>query len=309
MNESYERDLDLNLLRVLVLVAEEGSVTRAAARLYVTQPAVSAALSRLERAVGVPLFERQGRSVVLTGRGRRLVDESKPHLRALLDAALLPPVFDPSTSTRTFRIGVSDDVELTLLPHLIKRLSKVAPGVRLIVTSLQFRTVIDALISDSIDVAVTVADDAPASIAREALAPGSFVCLFDERYAPWHKGHKSRLTPANYLAANHVVVSYNGDTRGIVEDALGLQRRVACSVPRFGQVGAIVHGTALLATIPTRVADVFLRHHRHLKTTTLPFVLPTASLEMLWPRARSDDDGHAWLREVVRQESAVAHTP
>lgn len=306
MNESYERDLDLNLIRVLVLVAEEGSVTRAAARLYVTQPAVSAALARLQQAVGAALFERQGRQLVLTARGRRLVDEAKPHLRALLDAALVPPAFEPRTSTRTFRLGISDDVELTLLPHLIKRVAKAAPGVRIIVTSLQFRTVIDALVSDSIDVAVTVADDAPASIAREALAPGSFVCLFDGRHAAWLKGRR-RLSQAQYFDASHVVVSYNGDTRGIVEDALGLQRRVACSVPRFGQVGAIVHGTPLLATVPARVAEVFVRQHRHLKTTTLPFPLPTASLEMLWPRARGDDDGHTWLRELVRHESAAAY--
>src|SRR4051794_12179305 len=100
MNERYGRDLDLNLLRVFAVVAESGSVTQAAALLYLTQPAVSAALRRLQSSVGAPLFARQGRGLVLTDRGERLLSVTRPHLRALVDAALSPPAFDPKTSDR-----------------------------------------------------------------------------------------------------------------------------------------------------------------------------------------------------------------
>src|SRR5512141_2625518 len=94
----YGRDLDLNLLRVFAVVAEAGSVTEAASRLYLTQPAVSAALRRLTATIGTPLFVRSGRGLVLTSRGERLRAALEPHLRALIDAALAPPAFDPKTS-------------------------------------------------------------------------------------------------------------------------------------------------------------------------------------------------------------------
>src|SRR6516164_6318306 len=108
MPSAYGRDLDLNLLRVFAVVAESGSVTEAASRLYLTQPAVSAALRRLTTAVGAPLFAREGRGLVLTQRGERLLAAVRPHLLAVLDALATPPQFDPGTSERTLRLGLSD---------------------------------------------------------------------------------------------------------------------------------------------------------------------------------------------------------
>src|SRR5690348_14993598 len=118
MSENYGRDLDLNLLRVFAVVADAGSVTAAADRLYLTQPAVSAALRRLHRSVGAPLFARQGRGLVLTARGRRLRTEVGVHLPALVAAALAPAELDARTSDRTFRLGLSDSAEVWLLPPL-----------------------------------------------------------------------------------------------------------------------------------------------------------------------------------------------
>src|ERR1700742_4362067 len=98
MNEVYGRDLDLNLLRVFVVVAAAGSVTRAAAQLYLTQPAISAALRRLRSSVGAELFVRSGRGLSLTPRGEQLFASARPLLQALLDATLSPPQFDPRQS-------------------------------------------------------------------------------------------------------------------------------------------------------------------------------------------------------------------
>src|SRR5512140_1803516 len=105
MPDVYGRDLDLNLLRVFAVVAEAGSVTAAASRLFITQPAVSAALRRLQVATGAPLFVRAGRGLALTARGEQLRAQVQPHLQALVDAALVPAQFDPRTSERTFRLG------------------------------------------------------------------------------------------------------------------------------------------------------------------------------------------------------------
>jgi LysR family transcriptional regulator, mexEF-oprN operon transcriptional activator len=100
MNENYARDLDLNLLRVFAVVAEAGSVTEAAERLYLTQPAVSAALGRLQRAVGAPLVARQGRGLVLTARGQRLriPPPSSTHAPAIARSGLASPTAPKSGS-------------------------------------------------------------------------------------------------------------------------------------------------------------------------------------------------------------------
>ena len=296
MNRNYEKDLDLNLLRVFVVVAETGSVTGAAGRLYLTQPAVSAALRRLSTAVGVPLFVRSGRHLTLTARGRRLLGLARPHLEALVEAALSPATFDPRTSERTVRLGLSDANEAWLLPPLLRELAREAPSMRLVVLPVQFRSIAEALSSSSIDLAVTVADELPADTRRQELFTGGFTCLFD----PKHAGIGKRLTLQRYLEHEHVVVSYNGDLRGIVEDMLGVQRRVRVSVPTFQSIGAVVEGGALLATIPNLVAKEIMKLRPRLRTTKLPLALAGAAVELIWRNAVDDDEPIAFVREKVR---------
>src|SRR4029453_14440758 len=141
---------------VFTVVAESGSVTVAAGRLYLTQPAVSAALRRLTTAVGAPLFARQGRGLALTSRGEQLRAQVLPHLRGLVGAALSPPRFDASTSDRTFRLGLSDTAEVWLLPALLRILAAEAPRMRIVSVRVQFRTVAALLTAGNLDAAVTV---------------------------------------------------------------------------------------------------------------------------------------------------------
>jgi len=296
VSKSYARDLDLNLLRAFVVVAEERSVTAAATRLYLTQPAISAALKRLTSAVGAPLFARQGRGLALTKRGEQLLAVARPHLAALVDAAFAPVAFDPKASDRTIRIGLADVNESWLLPHLLRILAKEAPDMRLVVLPVQFRTVGHALDSGAIDLAVTVADEVPAGTARRTLFVGRFVCLYDPRHADVPRG---KLTRARYLAHHHVIVSYNGDLRGIVEDMLGVQRSVSVSVPTFHSVGLVVEGSALLATVPELFARAIVARHPRLRTTPLPFPLAGAPMELLWRRALDDDPAVRFVMERI----------
>jgi LysR family transcriptional activator of mexEF-oprN operon len=299
MPKIYGRDLDLNLLRVFAVVAESGSVTEAAYRLYMTQPAVSAALRRLTTTVGARLFVRSGRGLALTSRGERLRAGLKPHLQALVDAALAPATFDPATNDRTLRLGLSDSAELWLLPPLLRLLEREAPHMRLIAIPVQFRTVTAALTA-GLAAAVTVADDLPGTIRREPLFFGGFTCLYDPRHA-----RLRTLTEAEYFAHDHVIVSYNGDLRGIVEDLFEKTRRIRCSVSSFANLGALIDGTAMLATIPALVATQIRATRPHLKTKPLPFPIKGSHAELLWPNA-TDDDGpctfvRAKIREIARE--------
>jgi LysR family transcriptional activator of mexEF-oprN operon len=300
MQESYGRDLDLNLLRVFLVVAEAGSVTSAAARLYLTQPAVSAALGRLTRAVGAPLFVRQGRRLVLSSRGAALRGKVQLHLAALVEAALAPQVFDPKTSERVLRLGLSDAAEAWLLPRLLRRFAREAPRMSVIAIPVQFRTVGEALASGRVDVAVTVADELPGSVRRQALLRTDLVCLFDRRHVRLGR----RLTERAYFAHEHVIVSYNQDLRGIVEDALHKQRRTRCSVSSFANVPEIVEGSALLATVPRLVAQDAARRRPALAFRDLPFTPASASTDLLWPVATEDDDACRFLRQLLLELGA-----
>jgi LysR family transcriptional regulator, mexEF-oprN operon transcriptional activator len=299
MRENYGRDLDLNLLRVFVVVAEQRSVTQAAARLYLTQPAVSAALRRLAVAVGAPLFARQGRGLALTARGERLLATARTHLVALVDAALAPAAFDPRTSERTIRLGASDATELWLLPALLRVLAHDAPRMRVIAIPVNFRTVGDAFTTQRLDAAITVADELPPAIRRAPLHKSGFCCVFDPRGVAIR-----RLGVAEYFAHDHVAVSYNGDLRGIVEDALGKQRSIRCSVSSFANLGVLLDGSALLATVPERVAHHLRRVRPHLAVRKLPFALPTGTSELLWPSTLDDDAPSRFVRERIQRIAA-----
>lgn len=295
MRGAYARDLDLNLLRVFAVVAETGSVTVAAGQLYLTQPAVSSALRRLAETVGAPLFVRQGRGLALTARGERLRASVRLHLGKLVEDALEPATFDPRTSTRTFRLGLADSAEVWLLPRLLHVLEREAPGMRIVAVPVNFRSVGGLLATNAVDLAFCVADELPPDIQRKPLlGGGDFVCLFDPRHTRIRK-----LTEDVYFAHEHVVVSYNGDLRGVVEDLFGKTRNVRCSVSSFFSIGALVEGSARLATVPEIVADEIRLLRPALAKKKVPFRFPIGVADLLWPNASADDDACSWLRATI----------
>ena len=310
------RNLDFNLLPVLVAVAETGSVTAAAAKLYLTQSAVSAALGRLKAAIGEAIVIRHGRGVVLTDRGARLVAAARPHLDALLGAALWPAAFDAATSDRTLRLGLADVADEWLLPALLREMEVAAPHMRLIVSPITFRTVVDAITTRRIDLAVTVTDELPASITHLSLAKSHYVCLFDPRQVRLG----TRPTEGAYLAQDHIIVSYNGDLRGVVEEAYGRERRIRCAVANFSSVGAIVDGSRLVATIPIIFTPQILALRPHLRLADLPFAHEPGDIDLVWSTALDADPACQFVRDAmmriandhagrVRSPSALAAAP
>jgi LysR family transcriptional activator of mexEF-oprN operon len=300
MPEIYARDLDLNLLRVFAVVAEEGSITRAAARLYLTQPAVSAAMRRLTSFVGTELLARQGRGIILTSRGAELLAVARAHLPPLVAAATATPAFDPQASTATIRIGLTDSVEAVLLPGFCALLRSEAPRMKLVVCPIQFRSVEEALLTGKIELAVTVADQLSRAILRQPLPLGSesalaFVCLYDSRFARF----PARISEKEYFAREHVIVSYAGDLRGVVEDLLGRAREVRVSVPGFEYVGRVVEGSPLLATVPGLCAPPILRAFPRLRSAALPFAIAQQSLDLLWSRVTDADSVARFVRSLV----------
>src|SRR5215510_1044235 len=147
-------DLDLNLLRVFDAVLHEKGVTPAAARLGLTQPAVSNALARLRAVFGDPLFLRTPGGMDATPFARELAEPVRQAL-ALLESALAHgPGFDPASATRAFRFYMSDLGQIEFLPPLIERVQQHAPGVRLEAVALEVEDIAAALAAGSLDLAV-----------------------------------------------------------------------------------------------------------------------------------------------------------
>jgi LysR family transcriptional activator of mexEF-oprN operon len=141
-----------------------------------------------------------------------------------------------------------------------------------------------------------VDDDLPATIRRQPLIHGGFTSLYDPRHAQLR-----RLTEAEYFARDHVIISYNGDLRGIVEDMFERSRKIRCSVAGFANVGALIDGTAMLATIPELVATQIRATRPHLKTKALPFPIKGAYIELLWPATTDDDETCRFVRTKIAE--------
>ena len=200
-----------------------------------------------------------------------------------------------NTADRTLRLGLADIADEWLLPPLLRLLEGEAPHMRLVCSPIQFRTVNEALATRRIDLAVTVADELPASVARRPLVQSHLGCVFDPRFVRLG----ARPTERAYLAQDHVVVSYNGDLRGIIEDSFGRERRVRCSVASFGSIGAMVSGGRLVATVPVVVATQILRLRPHLRMSAIPFPQEPGSIDLLWPRALDVDPACRFVRDAI----------
>jgi DNA-binding transcriptional LysR family regulator len=286
------QDIDLNLLRVFDAVLHEKGVTPAAARLGLTQPAVSNALARLRKLFGDALFVRTPRGVDATPFARELAEPVRQAL-ALLESALAHgPGFDPASSTRAFRFYMSDLGQIEFLPPLVERVQREAPGVRLEAVALEIDDIADALAAGALDVAMGFLPGL--TVRRQALFKDPYLCLMRSDHPV------TTLTRKRFLEASHALVTYRGGHR-VIEEALdraGLARRIALRVPHFTVLPMVLERTDLILTLPARVARVFERRGK-LKALPPPVTIPPAEVALHWHERFESDPGNNWLRGVM----------
>jgi len=289
-------DIDLNLLRVFDAVLHEKGVTPAAARLGLTQPAVSNALARLRKVFGDALFVRTPRGVDATPFARELAEPVRQAL-ALLESALAHgPGFDPATSTRAFRFYMSDLGQIEFLPPLVERVQRDAPGVRLEAVALEVEDIADALAAGALDLAIGFLPGLAAPVRRQALFRDPYLCLMRADHPI------VTLTRKRFLDASHALVIYRGGHR-VIEEALeraGVARRIALRVPHFTVVPMVLERTDLILTLPARVARVFERRGK-LKALPPPVPIPPADVAAHWHERFERDPGNRWLREMIME--------
>jgi LysR family transcriptional regulator, mexEF-oprN operon transcriptional activator len=289
------RKLDLNLLVVLFMIYEHRSVTVAAKALYLTQPAISAALARLRAQCGDELFVRQGRRLRATPYTETLIESLRPALAQIQASFAARGEFNPLTAQGTLRLGLADGLEMGLLPSITADLRRSAPGIRIRVNGTDFHAIQGQLENEELDLAFGVFNDLPKTVQREPLHRLSFRMLFDPRQ---HQ-ISTRISIKQYVALDHVLVSYAPGFMGLFEtkyESEGLARNIVVSTARFSSVPFLVQGSKLVCTMPDYLAYRFSRAF-NLATIAAPFVDNTFDIEMVWPSYMTAEPDQQWLRD------------
>lgn len=290
--------VDLNLLVVLDALLREQSATRAAARLHVTQSAVSNALRRLRALFDEPLFVRTHQGLVPTPRAERL----RPKLAALLQgaSALFDDEAQPPQSERVVTIACTDAIGITLLPRLLPQLA--SRRVRLRIVTLEFETQHDGLASGEVDMLIGMPPQTPAGCRGEPAYTDHMRCIV----RAGHPKIRGRLSAAQYAALPHVELALFGEPDGRVDRALArlrLRREIALLVPHFASIPLAVAASDCVATLSRQIIAA---HAAPLGLRVLepPVRLPAIHVRQYWHRRAAHDPLIAQLRELVRLAGA-----
>jgi DNA-binding transcriptional LysR family regulator len=295
MNEVDLRKIDLNLLVVFEVLMVERSVTSAAARLNRTQSAVSHALSRLREQLADPLLVKVGSRMSPSPYALALVDQVRPLLRGM--ARVLEPrvPFDPSTSTRTFKLALPD-FAVSLFPRVVQRGMTQAPHARFEWAALHPLTLRD-VVEHQLDLAMLPSPiSAPEGIVTSELPPVSWRCFMRHQHpavAKWSRKEWS-LWP-------HVVVRVGDRLASPVEDYVsqhGIQRHIAAWVPNFSAVQPLLAATDLIATLPGITAGDCL-DSAGVVALRPPIKLPPMPLRLLYSAPMARDPQTIWLRDLL----------
>lgn len=291
-------DYDLNLIEALDALLAENSVTKAAARLHTSAPAMSRALGRLRRALDDPLLVRAGRDLVPTPRALELRGEV--HAIASRARALFSPsnAADPRTAVRMLDLQVTDMLSTTFIPSLIDDLRAEAPGLSLRVRPENLEDT-PALRDGLVDLEIGIIRSSDPEIRTETLLTETLVAVV----RPDHPLTRVKtVTPRRFAAAEHIVVSRKGRARGPIDEQLaelGLQRRVTAVVPSFAGALHLTRATDVVSVAPARLGRPML-DALGLRAFPIPLTLPRLTIGMAWHPRNHHDRTHQLLRERTR---------
>jgi DNA-binding transcriptional LysR family regulator len=292
------RNVNLNLLTVFELLMETRSATQTAARLHTTQPGISRKLAELRRVLGDPLFvlvRRQLMPTPLALEIRPTVREALASIGGILENG---GTFDPSRSTRTFRIAARHTLEWMLAPALRSYCDGNAPTVRFSFVNMQGVALPERQLEDSsIDIALGRFDDVGPRFRSLALFDDDRVCLL--RHG--HPAARAKLTPQRFCDLAFVTTTDMLGKENEVDIGLrraGYQRQFALYVSSMSHVPLILMQTDLAVTMPRKLATYIARFHP-LHVLELGFPLPTSHYSMVWHTRWNDVPSHRWLRDLV----------
>lgn len=297
--------LDLNLLLIFDALATERSVTQAAAKVGLSQPALSNALARLRTVFHDPLFERSGGKMQPTPRALQLFGPLSEAISKLREALETHGAFRPEASEREFLIATNDYVDALILPRIVQRLQREAPSIalRTVRTDYLFLPPVERLQSGELDLALGFFGETPRpnpGLLSKRLLGGRLVCVL--RAA--HPRVSRKFNLRTFVEIPHVRVMYPGAERvGSIDTILrsrGLSRRIAVTVPHYLTIPAIVAKSNLLGVVPEPMARREGRALR-LKIFDPPIALPDITIMMIWSERSQFDRAHSWFRQCIAE--------
>ncbi|MBX9462583.1 MAG: LysR family transcriptional regulator [Aquamicrobium sp.] len=297
---------DLNLLRILDALLREGSTVRAAERVHLSQPAVSAALGRLRHALGDELFVRRGLGLEPTDYARALaipLREGLDNIEAILAG---PAMFDPSTSEASFKISGSDFFAEMLMPRLADELSRRAPDMRVQLVDLVPDSYVDTLERYEVDLALIPATEVPSWIDHQPVFRSSFSVIARRDHPRLARAglRCGDTVPIDlFCDIGHVLFSPEGKLKAMGDAALarvGRERRVVMTMPVFSGVYRAVAESDLIALLPSQLAKR-VAHRDGLSIYCPPMTVDRALITMIWHKRSSANPAHRWLRELIAE--------
>ncbi|MGF6875158.1 DNA-binding transcriptional LysR family regulator [Paraburkholderia sp. MM5477-R1] len=295
MND-FER-IDLNLLRVFSVILEERSLTRAGEKLGLSQPSVSYSLGRLRALFDDPLFVRTPGGMMPTAKASRLALPLGDAIAAIRETLSQREQFDPLTSSREFRLAMSDIGVQVFVPPICEKLQIVAPRLRIAAQLVPVDEVEERLRLGHLDFAIGNLS-ALKPVANSALLfREQYVCMTRKR-----PGLPARqLSREKFLELSHVAVDSTDRSHVEINDSLhahGLHRTIALRVPHFTVIPQILQHTDWIVTLPRGVARA-LNQSGQFRIYPLPVDLPEITSRVYWHAAFEKDEANRWFREFL----------
>lgn len=299
MHEIQLRKIDLNLLLALDALLTVGEVGLAAAKMGVTQSAMSHTLRRLRELFDDPLLIRGKGRMIRTPKAEAMAAPLRKALMELQQVIQLEADFDPETSRRRFCIATNDYGDVTLLSALLAFLTKEAPAVDLKVSHFDPEDSIAPLEAGSIELALCHPLKQAADIHQQGLFVDDFCCITRQPLPSINE----RVSLDIYLSLPHLRIAPRGELRDPIDRALmeqGAKRRIVLSIPNLSSAPMVVAQSDLILTAPRRCAQAWQRL-MPIKIYEPPIELPRFSIAMVWHERFQHDPAHRWLRENLRR--------
>ncbi|WP_229503626.1 LysR family transcriptional regulator [Massilia putida] len=288
---------DLNFLYLIDALYRERSVSRAALRLDLTQPAVSHGLARMRAKFGDELFVRSGAGMAPTPVGERIALGARRVLDLIQSDIWDGPTFHPATSTRTFAVGMTDMGGTVILPRVISALAVQAPGVTIKPVAVRPREVSEQLESGAIDAAWGYFGNLGDALYQQTLFRRALTGIVGKQ-----RREAGPIDFDAFVQARHVMATATTQTNALLEQKVkerGATLRVALEVPYLLAIPGIVAGSDYLATVPAELADLFLRL-AEIEVFELPLAIPAIAVKQYWHARYHVDAGNQWFRSVVK---------
>ena len=292
-------NLDLNLLPILLALYDSRSVTAAAQRLGMSQPAVSKALARSRKAFEDQLFVRTSLGLEPTNKAKQMILPIRSIMSYVQNDLISDIGFDPLKTETTFNLALSEVGELLCLPKLIRDFQVVAPRSRIKSISVSPRDLINGLEDGKVDLAIGLYPELRNSnIYRQRLALSNVACLLRAD----HPVRSKSLSLKKYLDLEHISVG-SGHSQQITENIFQsreLRRRVRFTASNYLIIPEIIKNSDLVATLIFNLANYFARTHTKLRVAAAPKEIPPIEIRQFWHQRYNDDPKSKWLRGMIK---------